>query len=582
MKKILLPLTFLICFFVFNSNIAAETEIRVVLNGASVAFDVAPQNMNGRILVPLRAIFEEIGAEVFWDAGAETVTAIKGGTAVRLTIGDVYPTVNGVVVAIDQPGVIVGGRTLAPLRFVAEAFGGTADWDGAANTVYITLINAPDAPPPYLYHSTVEYGEPDILMEWREPLLAYIRFPQSDDMPSRIIEDWAYGVFRDASDELAAMRRNDASVVGELNIHFDSYFLSNRYLGVLEKGSFSHSHQAHPVDVVQTFNFDSARGVLLTNADILDMSMSPVILSLLREKIIEARPEAAPLTNDVDDSWLNSIVIAREGIIVVLERGVYLPTYLGSLTLTLPYAELGAALKIDPLSGASPSEPAAPAAPVPVTPEPSVPNIRYVDASKPMVALTFDDGPSKYTSQILDLLEQYDCRATFCVVGNLTEGRSDTVLRSFNMGNQIIGHSYDHRDLTKLSAGEVRAQMLDPDKIIESITGHSPKLLRTPYGAVNSTVRSVAQELGFSIISWSVDTLDWQSRNADKVYAAVMADVGDRAIILCHDLYQTTAEAMVRVIPELISRGYQLVTVSELINTNVGDFEPGRVYYNGK
>ena len=164
----------------------------------------------------------------------------------------------------------------------------------------------------------------------------------------------------------------------------------------------------------------------------------------------------------------------------------------------------------------------------------------------------------------------------------MTEARSDTVIRSYNMGNDIIGHSYDHRDLTKLSREEVRAEMVDPDNIIKSITGVSPKLLRTPYGAVNNTVREVAQDLGFSIISWNVDTLDWQSRNADAVYKAVMNDVADRAIILCHDLYGTTAESMERVIPKLIDDGYQLVTVSQLILQDGRTFEPGKVYYNGK
>ena len=111
--------------------------IKVYLDGEAVAFDVPPQNINGRILVPLRAIFEALGAETEWNGDTRTVTASKGGTLVTLTIGDTSPTVNGEVVALDQPGVVVEGRTLAPLRFVAEAFGGSVDWDGAAQTAYI-------------------------------------------------------------------------------------------------------------------------------------------------------------------------------------------------------------------------------------------------------------------------------------------------------------------------------------------------------------------------------------------------------------------------------------------------------------
>jgi hypothetical protein len=111
--------------------------IKVVIDGKAMSFDVPPQNVNGRILVPLRTIFEEMGAAIDYDGATRTVKATKGDTTVVLTIGDASPTVNGKVVPLDQPGVIVDGRTLAPLRFVAEAFGGTVDWVAAENTAYI-------------------------------------------------------------------------------------------------------------------------------------------------------------------------------------------------------------------------------------------------------------------------------------------------------------------------------------------------------------------------------------------------------------------------------------------------------------
>jgi hypothetical protein len=113
-------------------------EIKVTLDGAALSFEVPPQIINGRTMVPLRAIFEAMGAEVVWDPDPQTVTATKGDLAVVLIIGDTSPTVDGEAVALDQPGVIVDGRTLAPLRFVAEAFGGTVDWVEATQTAAIT------------------------------------------------------------------------------------------------------------------------------------------------------------------------------------------------------------------------------------------------------------------------------------------------------------------------------------------------------------------------------------------------------------------------------------------------------------
>ena len=157
MKKTILILAALVGIFIFATVACAEgetdrttdaagiavpnnpEEISVLVDGVNVAFDVPPQILNDRVVVPLRAIFEMMGAEVNWNDETKTVTATKEGVAVVLTVGDLNPTVNGKVVEIDQPGVIVDGRTLAPLRFVAEAFGGTVTWDGDTRTAGISL-----------------------------------------------------------------------------------------------------------------------------------------------------------------------------------------------------------------------------------------------------------------------------------------------------------------------------------------------------------------------------------------------------------------------------------------------------------
>jgi len=202
-----------------------------------------------------------------------------------------------------------------------------------------------------------------------------------------------------------------------------------------------------------------------------------------------------------------------------------------------------------------------------------------LDPERPMVALTFDDGPSQYTEHILDLLEQHGGRASFVVVGNLVNSRRDTIARAASLGNEIIGHSWNHADLTKLSAQQVSAQLNDTSKVIASVTGEYPVLFRPPYGSYNSTVTAVAKDMGFSIIYWSVDTLDWKYRDSERLVNVIMNDVSDGAIILMHDIHATTAGAMDRVIPRLIAEGYQLVSVSELLQHRYGELQPGVVYY---
>jgi hypothetical protein len=112
--------------------------VQVVFDGKPLIFDVQPQIVNNRTLIPLRAIFEIMGANVEWNSDTQTVTATKDDTVVVLTIGDKSPTINGTRVSIDQPAIVINGRTLAPLRFVAEAFGGSVDWDGVNNTALIS------------------------------------------------------------------------------------------------------------------------------------------------------------------------------------------------------------------------------------------------------------------------------------------------------------------------------------------------------------------------------------------------------------------------------------------------------------
>jgi peptidoglycan/xylan/chitin deacetylase (PgdA/CDA1 family) len=114
---------------------------------------------------------------------------------------------------------------------------------------------------------------------------------------------------------------------------------------------------------------------------------------------------------------------------------------------------------------------------------------------------------------------------------------------------------------------------------IYDITGKDCLIMRPPYGACNDDVKAVAKTLGVSFINWSVDTLDWKTKNADAVYNEIIDNVSDGAIILCHDLHKTTVDAMERVIPKLISEGYQLVTVSQLMEYSEKQLEPGKLYY---
>lgn len=187
---------------------------------------------------------------------------------------------------------------------------------------------------------------------------------------------------------------------------------------------------------------------------------------------------------------------------------------------------------------------------------------------KPKIALTFDDGPSGYTPRILDILERHNARASFFVVGNIVEAGADTIKRAVAMGSEVISHSWSHCKepyLSQLAPDEIRKELLDTHAAIKGVTGFSSAMFRPPYGEVSDTLKDVAEELGLSIIMWSVDSWDWKSQNADSVYGEIFSNVSkENSVILCHDVHETTADAMERVIPDLLEE-YELVTVSELM-----------------
>lgn len=179
-----------------------------------------------------------------------------------------------------------------------------------------------------------------------------------------------------------------------------------------------------------------------------------------------------------------------------------------------------------------------------------------------MVALTFDDGPRpQSTGRILNTLEAYNSCATFFVVGYLAASYPDILRRMDSMGCQIGNHTYNHPDLSKLSAYGITSQISRTDAIVESAVGSVPTAIRPPYGSRNSIVINTCDK---PLILWSIDTLDWKSRNAASVINKALASVSDGDIILMHDLYDSTAAAVETIVPELISRGFQLVTVDEM------------------
>ena len=204
--------------------------------------------------------------------------------------------------------------------------------------------------------------------------------------------------------------------------------------------------------------------------------------------------------------------------------------------------------------------------------------IRYVDPDKPMVALTYDDGPGlKSETRIHDVLEKYDGVATFFYAGYMIKGKEYQIKRALGNGCEIGSHTWNHPVLTKCSDKELKKQLNKTNEAIEAACGQKPTVFRPSYGATNDEIN---KKSGLPVILWNVDTLDWESKDAGQIYKKVVKNKHlDGSIILMHCIYDSTAEATEKIVPWLHDHGYQMVTVSELIKARTGkDPVAGKVY----
>ena len=340
-------------------------------------------------------------------------------------------------------------------------------------------------------------------------------------------------------------------------VEYQAISLDSRYKSVLLFGEYRVKEWT--CETLLTLNLDAVTGQIIDSGTIFsaDPMRAQFCLESLAAKLMSYPTDGYVIKPDA--SWMKYAVLGSEGVQLFLPKGLYTPIGMGTRYILLRYNLIGECVGLDSQAIRN--------------------HIRTIDPSKPMIALTFDDGPSDETDRILNVLAEYDSRATFCVVGNKVESYAGVLKRTIAGGNEIASHTWSHRRLTELSAAGIRSQLERTNEIVAQVTdGYQIKVLRPPYGKFNKTLRSVCAEMDLVIAEWEIDTLDWNNRNANKTYNNIMKGARDGVIILCHDLYETTATAVERAIPDLVNKGFQLVTVSELLSFHKDGPKPGTVY----
>lgn len=194
---------------------------------------------------------------------------------------------------------------------------------------------------------------------------------------------------------------------------------------------------------------------------------------------------------------------------------------------------------------------------------------RSVKTDTMQIALTFDDGPHPYlTKEILDILGQYDVKATFFMVGENVINYPDAARAVLSAGHEVGNHTFSHLHVTRLSEHEFMDELGRCEDALEELCEYRPHLFRPPEGALTEYVEHCSDDFDYTLVLWSLDTRDWENKDAGQIAEAVLSKVAPGDIILMHDYigrHSKTPEALAILLPKLIERGYQPVTVSRLL-----------------
>ncbi|SES81193.1 polysaccharide deacetylase family protein [Anaerobranca gottschalkii] len=200
----------------------------------------------------------------------------------------------------------------------------------------------------------------------------------------------------------------------------------------------------------------------------------------------------------------------------------------------------------------------------PKPPTPIVPVIYAGSNREKRVAITFDDGPNATTlSPLLEILDQYDVKATFFLIGQRAQGREDLVKKIYDRGHQIANHSYSHPYFTKLSRDRGEQEITKTERILGDYMTY--RYFRPPYGDYNRQTLELAYKLEYRIILWDVDTRDWMATSSEEIVRRVKEKTKAGSIILFHEGKELTLKALPEILEWLTEEGYTFVTVAELL-----------------
>lgn len=573
MKKLISML--LIIGIILSSSVLAKTDsAKLETNNQEVISHVEARVVEGQILLPLREIFEYLGLEVSWDGTTRTVTGENKDILIKFAIDDVIARVNGKVVKLDNPAVIIDQRTMVAPKFIEEITGGKVSWDEDTNVLFLKIKDKDLED----IESIIEYGT-NGLVGAHYPVFGKSKI---DGINRELVTEY----IKDFKNELANNSYDNKDFKYELSIDYETYRGPDNIVSISFDIMESSSYLAHPDIKIETRVYDLSNDKEVELDNIMNGEYLKYISHLSENYFSKSEIYGDNIDSSIFEEGIypskdnySNFLFKEDKIVFIFEKYQLFSGNFGMPSIEIDYLDLKDYIKPELMEVLTEEESHDDKIEIDID-KPIVEVIlpeRVVDPSKPMIALTFDDGPNKKTTiPILDTLKEYDSVATFFVLGNRVPNNAEILKRMLEEGSEIGNHTYNHKELTKLSSPELQKQIKNTQDAIENATNIEAKFMRPTYGSFNNNVKS---QVKMPLILWSVDTLDWKSRDSKKVKNHVLANVKDGDIILMHDIYDSTAEAVKLLVPELIDMGYQLVTISELFESRGETLKDGQVYF---
>lgn len=391
---------------------------------------------------------------------------------------------------------------------------------------------------------TREIGTPEESVSYGTPLSTAMEYPVTGQSSvDSVIKNTAKDLEQQFKNQYKAAKKEEKVA---MLMDYDSYKTQRAAIGIVfsqEQRKEKEREMQTVSSEIYTYNFSTETGMPLSAIQIFNTGyrtfcskyMKDYFESKYQDELVNGYEKAI---SDTEKNF-NKFVLTEKGVKFYFDTGTVLNKEKGPVAVEVSYEDLSGVIR------------------------PQV-EIRAIDPSKPMVALTFDDGPFPKTSnRILDCLEKNGVPATFFELGQNVAKYPEVVKREAELGMEIGSHSWSHPDLKRTPAKEVKKQIDKTNQALQKACGQTASVFRPPYGNNSKVVEKYANA---PIILWSVDTLDWKSRNAKSIMKVVKGVKNlDGRVILMHSIYDSTAKAVEQMVPWLLDQGYQLVTVRELL-----------------